>query len=425
VKQALAAVLLTAILALPVTAGLAAAPLEGLPHYDHVFVLVEENESIGNTYGPASPDVYLKSLAKSGAFADHYYATGHVSLDNYIAMISGQPDVVATTGTDCAGLSLYVCAQGQQALAGGRNLADQLEAAGVSWKGYMDGTTAPCQHDTYSVTSTAADRYQGNGGTPAPAGKDYADRHNPFLYFPDIIGDSARCSAHVRPFTELGPAIAANSLPQFGFITPDTCHDGHDSPCSPGGTGNRAGGLVSTDAWLVANLPPLLAYLRSHNGLLLVTDDEGNFPSDNTGCCTGGPGGTAGFGGRVGLIALGPGVKAGQTVTTSYDHASLLRTLESLFGIDEHLNNAASAVVMKDLFSVSAVTASPAAGASPAGVSPGPTGQLPATEAGARRPAVLGVGALGALALLLAGAGAWAARRRRPHGPRRHDRAKP
>ena len=50
------------------------------------------------------------------------------------------------------------------------------------------------------------------------------------------------------------------------------------------------------------------------------------------------------------LLALGPGVKAGQTVSTPYDHASLLRTVEDSFGIGSYLNNAGASVAMRDLF---------------------------------------------------------------------------
>lgn len=331
----------------PVVARADRTGLEGIPAYQHVFVVIEENESFATTFGPQSPAKYLNQLAQTGAFADQYYGTGHVSLDNYIAMVSGQSGNPATY-SDCAAVSLWECVQPQDAIAGGRHLGDQLDAAAVTWKEYADGTTQPCVHDTYDPTSPQPDRYQGNGGTPAGngAGPDYADRHNPFLYFSDVIGNPARCAAHERPFTELAGDIAADTVPGFSFITPDTCHDGHDSPCSGGGPG----GLVSADAWLSAQLPAVLDYASAHDGLVIVTFDEGSPTGDDSGCCHGGPGGQQGFGGRVGLIALGPGVNAGQTVHTAYDHASLLRTLEDSFGISEHLNNAANSAAMADLF---------------------------------------------------------------------------
>jgi hypothetical protein len=188
----------------------------------------------------------------------------------------------------------------------------------------------------------------------------------------------------VLPYTQLGADIANGNVPQFGFITPDTCHDGHDTPCSGGG---GPGGLISTDAWLQQNIPALLTYLNSHKGLLLITTDEGQ-TQDISGCCTGGPAGQAGFGGRVGLVALGPGVKAGQTVSTPYDHVSMLRTLEDIFGISEHLNNAGTATAMSDLFSaappVSVQSQSGPAEAAkpPVGVVESAQGTLPLTSTG-------------------------------------------
>jgi hypothetical protein len=98
-------------------------------------------------------------------------------------------------------------------------------------------------------------------------------------------------------------------------------------------------------------VPPLLEYLRKHNGLLIVTFDEANPSSDFSGCCHGGPGGQQGFGGRVGLLAIGSNVEAGKTIATKYDHASLLRTTEDMFRISTYLNNAAQSDPMRDLFS--------------------------------------------------------------------------
>ena len=63
----------------------------------------------------------------------------------------------------------------------------------------------------------------------------------------------------------------------------------------------------------------------------------------------GGPAGGPGFGGRVGLLALGAGVTP-HVVHTPYDHASLLRTTEDALGIAEHLGNASRSAAMRDLF---------------------------------------------------------------------------
>lgn len=324
------------------TSAQAASDLEGIPHYDHVAVLILENESFDSTWGTASPAVYLNSLRAQGAFADQYFGIGHASLDNYIAMTSAQPDQ-PLSGSDCLAVTLYVCSRAQLAMANGRNLADQLDDAHLGWRGYMDSMPSPCFHADASPTATGTDPYQGNS-TVAPAGN-YADRHNPFLYYPDILDDTTRCAAHVLPYPQLAADIAGDAVPAFSFITPDTCHDGHDAPCA----GGQPGGLTSADAWLKGAVPPLLSYLKAHDGLLLITFDEGS-ASDTSGCCTGGPGGIAGVGGRVGLLALGSGITPGLVTHTPYDHASLLRTLEDSYGISDHLNNAGTATSMASLF---------------------------------------------------------------------------
>ena len=327
--------------ALP-SAARAGTALEGIPRFKHVVVLVLENESESSTWGPGSPARYINSLVPKGVFASQYYATGHVSLDNYVAMVSGQP-AQPLTASDCAAVSLWVCVQGQQLYSSGRNLADQLEAKGLTWKEYADGAPTACFHGPYAPTSLAPDPYQGSS-QKAPA-KDYADRHNPFVYFKGIIENPARCRAHVRSVGDLAHDLSSNALPAFSFVTPDTCHDGHDAPCSNG----QPGGLISADQWFSQNVPALLRSLWAHDGLLVITTDEGS-PSDLSGCCSGGPGGVApGFGGRVGLLALSPRLTPGRMVTTKYDHMSLLRTIEDAFGISEHLNNAARATAMTDV----------------------------------------------------------------------------
>jgi len=404
-----------------------AASIEGVPRVDHVVVLVLENESSGTTWAATSPAKYLNGLVPQGAFVPNYYGTGHVSLDNYIAMTSGLAGgQVAPTYTDCLGINLYTCVQDVSTAAtiSGGSIADQVEAAGLTWKQYADGTTQPCVHDSYAPTSTGSglppgDSYQGNGGTPAGNGAlpDYADRHVPFLYYSNIIGgDGKRCSDHLRPFTELASDLHGAGLPSYSFITPDTCNDGHDSPCSSKGVGGP-GGLASADLFLQHNLPGLLGYLRANNGALFVTFDEGS-SSDTSGCCTGGPGGTSGFGGQVGMVVLGAPVTTHSTTASKYDHASLLRTTEDMLGITTYLGNAASASPITGIWSH---TVSASATSSPSNPTPTPGGVIvPADVVGVPNTSAPGGGGAGA-GVLLAGAllgGGVLARRLRRRGRR-------
>ena len=67
----------------------------------HVFVIVLENEGFNKTFGPNSLAPFLsQTLPSQGVMLNQYYGTGHVSLDNYIAMVSGQSATLQTR-VDC------------------------------------------------------------------------------------------------------------------------------------------------------------------------------------------------------------------------------------------------------------------------------------------------------------------------------------
>src|SRR3954469_4019917 len=141
------------VLAAP-TAGQAATPaaLEGVPHYDHVFTIVLENENYDATWkAPINgKSTYIQQLRSKGAFADNYYGISHVSADNYIAMTSGQP-ATPLFNADC--VNWGSCEAFEKAwpnpanpTAGARSIPDQVEDQGHTWKAYMDGMGTPCKH---------------------------------------------------------------------------------------------------------------------------------------------------------------------------------------------------------------------------------------------------------------------------------------
>ena len=305
--------------------------LEGIPRLSHIFTIVLENESYAATWGSGSPATYLNSLRSQGELLTQYYGVGHLSNDNYVSMTSGQQPTPPTE-SDCTNWYACVQADSSSAYGGGVSIGDQLDRAGLTWKGYMEDMPAPCTH---ASTTAATDPYGGNS-TSGP-GYNYADRHNPFIYYGPIVNNAARCAAHDVPYTQLASDFARGSVPTYAFIVPNTCNDGHDSPCANG----QPGGLPTADAWLKQNVPQILSYVKNHNGLLVITFDEAA-NTDTSGCCGGGVAGSQGSGGRVGLLAISPKVPAGVENSTPYDHASLLRTTEDAFGIAEHLNNASS-----------------------------------------------------------------------------------
>jgi hypothetical protein len=176
----------------------------------------------------------------------------------------------------------------------------------------------------------------GNGVLHATATDAYAYRHNPFIYFHSIVDRPADCNANVVNFDRLARDLRrVETTPNYVFVTPNVCNDGHDAPCADG----RPGGLVSADAWLKVWVPRIMASPAFRkDGLLIVTFDEAG--SDVTACCnepTGpnvdkpgyyGPGG-----GRVGAILLSPFIRPGTVVDVPINHYGMLKSVEDIFGL--------------------------------------------------------------------------------------------
>jgi hypothetical protein len=329
------------------------------PALDHVFTIVLENENLAATWNTGG--TYLHQLLAKGVFASQYYATSHVSADNYMAMTSGQSPT-PLFNTDC--LDWGACATWEQnRLDGGVSIADQLDAAHKTWTAYMDGMGTPCKHPAKDTLSSPvnADPYQTG----------YATRHDPFVYYPPIFNNQRYCDAHVVDYSKLSSDLASEeTTPTYAFITPDTCHDGHDAPCiGPDslGPGGKQGGLTSANAWMSTEVPKILASPAFTTPgvasvLFITTDEAAN--TDVTGCTTGPPtnGGTPGTcssgvtatgidgGGLVGLLAIGsPDAHlANGRTATPYDHNSLLRTIEDGLGLGPLTAPNANIVISQD-----------------------------------------------------------------------------
>jgi phosphatidylinositol-3-phosphatase len=325
-----------------------------LPPIKHVFIVVLENEGFDKTFGYYSPAPYLsKTLPAMGALVPSYYGVSHQSFPNYAALISGQ-GANPISQADCIPVYLNVTpgtvGPDGQAMGGGcvypsavKTVADQLAASGRSWKGYMEdmgngppGTPATCRHPQIGQTDNTQ---------VARNGDQYASRHNPFVYFHSII-DQPACSQNDVPLSQLpGDLSSSSRTASYSLIVPNLCHDGHDSPC----VDKQPGGLTSANAWLRTWVPQILrspAY-RS-GGLLVITFDESS-GSDASACCdepqfpntpnNGGPYPGRG-GGRVGAVMLSPYIDPGTIDQVGYNHFSLLRSVEDLFGLG-HLGFAA------------------------------------------------------------------------------------
>jgi hypothetical protein len=226
-----------------------------------------------------------------------------------------------------------------------KTIANQLEGAGLTWKGYMEDMAAKFPAEPASCRHPDI-------GTPddtqtAEATDQYAARHNPFVYFHSII-DTPSCVANDVDLSRLAPDLASEATtPNYAFISPDLCNDGHDEPCVDGGPG----GMVQANIFLQGLVPLITASPAFKNrGLLIVTFDEAE-THDASACCneqpgpnTPNPGGpTPGpGGGKIGAVLVSPCITGGTVSSDPYNHYSLLRSIEDNFGLS-HLGFAGQA----------------------------------------------------------------------------------
>jgi hypothetical protein len=247
-----------------------ARPAAGPPA--HIAVILMENHEYGDIIGSRHAP-YINSLARRYALATGMYAIGHPSLPNYLALTGGSTFGITSDCTDCRVRAT--------------SLVDQLAAAHLSWKAYMEDLPGPC--------------------FTGPNAGDYAKKHDPFAYYTRIVSQPRRC-ASIVPLGRLGADERAAALPRFLWITPNLCHDMHDCSVSTG------------DRFLAAVVPPLLRSLGP-GGLLFLTWDEG---ASDAGCCR------LASGGHIATIVAGPGARPHGRLASPTDHYSVLQTIEDI-----------------------------------------------------------------------------------------------
>jgi phosphatidylinositol-3-phosphatase len=246
--------------------GTAAVPTP--PEFAHVIVVVFENKEATAVLGSTSAPTF-NAYAHTYASLTRYYGVTHPSLPNYLALVSGSTQHVTS---DC--VSCRVDA---------RSLADTLEAAGRTWKAYLEGLPR-------------------RGFLGGFSGR-YAKKHDPFAYFVPIAQSPARAQRLV-PLSELAADVKAGALPDYSLVVPDLCNSMHD--CSV-----RVG-----DGWLRRTVGPLL---HLPGTVVFVVFDEGTTKANG--------------GGHVPALALGTAVRPHSRFRGITNHYGLLRTIEQAWGL--------------------------------------------------------------------------------------------
>ncbi len=259
-----------------------AASPKGVPHLDHVWVIMMENHGYAQIINnPNAP--FLNQYAKKANSGDNYFAIAHPSLTNYLETVGGSnfgvlsdstPDwhdascltnlatgtadteAVGTpvcpiygTGTDAATPAIDYSNEtsgppGDINVNGtvsfpaetnihGKTIADQLVAEGMTWKSYQE--SLPLGGADYVNYSDGTYTDQSVLPPTLPAGgfvQLYAAKHDPFVYFRSVQDgfDPQLSLNRVRPFDGVGGLyedLAAGQVPNFSFIAPNQCDDQH------------------------------------------------------------------------------------------------------------------------------------------------------------------------------------------------------
>jgi hypothetical protein len=232
-----------------------------------------------------------------GAKLTQLYGTTHPSDPNYLAVAGGSVSGQTTNPSPGS--------------VNATNLADRLEAAGKSWKGYNEGANGTCDLTIHGYT--------------------YPD-DEPFSLYSDIANNSARCNAHIVPLTQLSTDLTStSSTPSFSWVAANDYND------------MEAGGIPPGDTWLSQNLPTIFnspAWTQQRS-LLIVAWDEGYTKSY-------GPT----YPNQVAGIVIGSqGTVAPRTSSsTRYTDYSLGRTIENALGLAPLTPNDTYALPVNDVW---------------------------------------------------------------------------
>jgi len=262
----------------------------GIPHLDHVFVIMMENHGYKEILNNPNAK-FINSYAKANNLATNYFAVAHPSLTNYLEVVGGSnfgvlsdnppdwhnhtcqtnletgvpntdnppsPNIcpihgsgtdAATPALDCSnevtGPPCEVNIDGKMSFPAvsttlAITIADQLATAGLTWKTYQENlpTTGPDKINysdgnfTNLTDFTKIKPILNPPLTNSDIVQLYAVKHNPFAYFRTVQqGTNPLVSyaqmAEVEGAGGLWADLASGNVPNFSFIVPNQCNDQH------------------------------------------------------------------------------------------------------------------------------------------------------------------------------------------------------
>ena len=187
------------------------APAPGIPKYDHIVVVVEENRGYSNIIGNLTDAPFInKTLVPEAAVMTNFHAEAHPSEPNYFALYAG---------------STFDVRDNKNYSEPGPTTETVLHAGGKSFFGYVESS----------------------GTTSAPR------KHNPWESFPEGVTVEKDFSSFPSDFARL-PAVC--------WVIPNLNDDMHN------------GTILQGDQWLGLHLASYARWALTNKSLLVITWDE-------------------------------------------------------------------------------------------------------------------------------------------------------
>ena len=272
-----------------------------LKNYQHVFVIMMENTGYNALIGnPNAP--WINAAASTYGLATSYFGVVHPSQPNYVAATAG---IQGNDDDNDETLSVS-------------NIVDQLESHGKTWRAYMQ-----------SLSLCA-----GNKLAHACGDQLYERKHNSFVSFADVRSSPARM-ANVVDLSQLSTDLAAGTVPDYVWISPDQCNDMHGRSTAGACNFGNVQGLISTGDTFLSNTVGAImnSSAWTGNSAIFIAWDESDFTGsstdfgfgDTSGCCDSVPNHG---GGHVVTLVISHSNHSAVTSGVSYNHYSLLRTIQ-------------------------------------------------------------------------------------------------
>jgi len=219
---------------------------EGLPVYDHIVIVVEENKDYAEIIGRPDLAPYINHVLKAeGANFTQAFGEEHHSQGNYFWLFSGDNQGVGfddkVPGPGTPGYPFETA-----------NLGAQLINNGLSFKGYAE--SLPSIGSTVEKTVDSA-------GTSI-----YARKHVPWISFANVPNGTTVETSSNLGFADFPRDF--NELPTVAFVIPNLENDMHN--------GDPSDSIPAGDRWLEENLDDYYQWAKDNNSLLILTFDEDN-----------------------------------------------------------------------------------------------------------------------------------------------------